>query len=405
MADFVFRGVKAREAIEFIRNKKLIPTERFDQWMGSANAKGFVVAGATQMALLEDLYNAAAKAKEDGKSIGWFREQFAESVNRHGWSYNGEEGWRARTIYQNNMRTASMAGRWQQIQENKKAFPYLVYMTVGDENVRADHRRWHYICLPVDDPFWDLFYPPNGWGCRCYVLQLSEKQLDRMGIQVSDSPDVPTSERVIRSTGQVYGDVPDGIDTGWEYNVGKAWKGPEDSFAAQLYRLPKKLRQTAEDHFNRSLAKREINDAWKVWLEMTARQDNPTGSSFVIGWLDPRTIEALDKPPVNLAILVQDNQTNHLQGQHKSDKDADAPAEILQNLPALLAAATAVLKHMKSGNVVYVLPSEGAKKARLVVSIDFSRKGRKINSVRSIGMVDVKNLRQKDYEILWGDLK
>ena len=47
----------------------------------------------------------------------------------------------------------------------------LVYRTVGDSRVRPDHEALDGIAKPVDDPFWNTFYPPNGFLCRCTVDQ------------------------------------------------------------------------------------------------------------------------------------------------------------------------------------------------------------------------------------------
>ena len=35
--------------------------------------------------------------------------------------------------------------------------------------------------LPVDDPWWQTHYPPNGWGCKCWVRQVSRREAERLG--------------------------------------------------------------------------------------------------------------------------------------------------------------------------------------------------------------------------------
>lgn len=73
--------------------------------------------------------------------------------------------------------SSQMASRWQQIQSNKETLPLLRYDTVGDERVRLEHQELDDVVRPVDDPFWDLYYPPNGWNCRCDVQQLDRGKI------------------------------------------------------------------------------------------------------------------------------------------------------------------------------------------------------------------------------------
>lgn len=65
---------------------------------------------------------------------------------------------------------AQMAERWHNMQL-LDTLPNLRYSTVGDANVRPEHQVLDGINLPMDDPFWDEYYPPNGYRCRCDVQQ------------------------------------------------------------------------------------------------------------------------------------------------------------------------------------------------------------------------------------------
>lgn len=42
--------------------------------------------------------------------------------------------------------------------------------------MREQHRILDGITLPPSDKFWDEFFPPNGWNCRCYAVQVSPKR-------------------------------------------------------------------------------------------------------------------------------------------------------------------------------------------------------------------------------------
>ena len=131
---------------------------------------------------------------------------------------------RLKLIYDTNTRQAYAAGQWQRIQRTKRALPYLRYVTKRDDRVRPLHALWDNVTLPVDDPFWQTHFPPNGYRCRCTVIQVTQAEYDRgetpRGPALKKQrPEVVTSEFVNRRTGEVT-DVPAGIDPGFDFNVG-----------------------------------------------------------------------------------------------------------------------------------------------------------------------------------------
>lgn len=72
-------------------------------------------------------------------------------------------------------RGAQMAHMWTKFVEQAHIYPNLVYRTVGDDRVRPEHQVLNGIVKPIDDPFWRMYYPPNGWRCRCTVMNTSEE--------------------------------------------------------------------------------------------------------------------------------------------------------------------------------------------------------------------------------------
>jgi SPP1 gp7 family putative phage head morphogenesis protein len=48
------------------------------------------------------------------------------------------------------------------------------YVTVGDDRVRDEHVGFDGVTLPKSDPFWITHWPPNGWACRCAVIEIFE---------------------------------------------------------------------------------------------------------------------------------------------------------------------------------------------------------------------------------------
>ncbi|HIB37967.1 phage minor head protein [Mesonia sp.] len=76
--------------------------------------------------------------------------------------------------YNSAQRAGAMAEKWAKYEDQKGVYPNLQYKTAKDNRVREDHANIDDVIKPVDDMFWDKWYPPNGFNCRCYVVQTSK---------------------------------------------------------------------------------------------------------------------------------------------------------------------------------------------------------------------------------------
>ncbi len=120
------------------------------------------------------------------------------------------------TVYRTELQTAFNAGRWiaDQDPDVQEILWGYKYVTVGDDRVREEHAALDGVTLPKDDPFWDKYWPPNGWNCRCQVIPVFE-------------------ERNIVKPDKIDGQIPQ-PDEGFAFNPGKL-------LATSLGRSEKKL--------------------------------------------------------------------------------------------------------------------------------------------------------------------
>ena len=207
------------EQIRFFRRKLNLSTEAWTDLWQSGHDGAFMVAGAAQTELLADLRGAVDAAIADGETLASFRGRFDAIVEKHGWSYKGGRGWRTRVIYETNLRSSYAAGRREQMLDVADLRPYWRYRhSHASEAPRDEHLAWDGLVLRYDDPWWDTHYPPNGWGCKCYVEALSERDIERLGLSVGEAPAL--DEEMVMTGGRLLS-VPAGIDPGWAYAPGR----------------------------------------------------------------------------------------------------------------------------------------------------------------------------------------
>lgn len=94
-----------------------------------------------------------------------------------------------KTEYNTAVSGGQMASKWVDIQRDKDILPYLEYDAVLDGRTTELCSKFHGIILPVDDPFWKAYYPPNHFNCRSTVRQVRSGALtDKSTIEYPDIP-------------------------------------------------------------------------------------------------------------------------------------------------------------------------------------------------------------------------
>lgn len=193
-----------REAVDFIRRKKLKVTfDSSDVWPDE-HATIFTSAKVTELAVLSDLKSSLITALEDGQSWSSWRRDLRTNLEAKGWwgrrqvvdAGTGEIGEvdlsspaRLRQIYQMNMRQAYAAGQWERIQRTKRVLPYLLRQLGPSVKHRPQHVAWAGTLLPVDDP-WIKAHPCPGaeHGCKCRYRQIGRVEYERLKAEGIPSP-------------------------------------------------------------------------------------------------------------------------------------------------------------------------------------------------------------------------
>lgn len=89
------------------------------------------------------------------------------------------------TVFQTNIQSSFNAGRWSEYHDPDVTgfFPYFQYHAVDDNRTRYEHAIHNGAIYRRDDPFWNEWWPPNGYNCRCTVTAVSKYEVEDHGIQ------------------------------------------------------------------------------------------------------------------------------------------------------------------------------------------------------------------------------
>ena len=228
------------EVTRYFSDKGLRPAFSWlDVWQ-EEHAHAFTVAKVTELDMLATLKASIETAIAKGQTFKTWREGLGPELQTRGWwgprevadptgartpkTVDISAPRRLRTIFDTNMRTARAAGQWERIQKSKRVLPQLLYVRTTSSEPRKAHLAFVGLVLPVDDAFWRTHFPPNGWGCKCAVRQISageaKRYLSTPGY--TDNPGKIVREEFVNTRTGAVERVPAGIDPGFAWNPGMA---------------------------------------------------------------------------------------------------------------------------------------------------------------------------------------
>ena len=263
-------------AIAFFERKGFKISWDWQEVWRHAHSQSFTVAKVTRLDVLTDIHHALLDDLKNGGSFSAFKDKLQPLLEAKGWwgkqeQVNRQTGeirtvtygtpWRLETIYETNMQSAYMAGRYHGMMAAKQYAPWWEYSAVMDSRTRPTHAALNGRVFRFDDPFWDSWYPPNGFRCRCRVIPRTDIEQQRGDFQTSSGAGrmQTITQSVKKPEGKIakvqvtgYKDPVTGKvltpDMGFDYNPGAASSRLQRLYDDKLQAAPADLRNKAKKH-------------------------------------------------------------------------------------------------------------------------------------------------------------
>ena len=207
------------KAIAFLAARGYIVTKDWEKLLEKSRDQAFYITGVMKEDIIKDAKNIIDRGITEGKTFNSIKDEFKSRMQAKGWEAST---FRLKQIYRINTDIAYSVGRFEEQNSIKDFAPVWVYDAVMDSNTRPAHAELNGKAFDADDPFWDYFYPPNGYACRCKVRAMTPERAERKGIEIESSKGkLKVAEDDNGEKTHAYKNIK--IDAGWDKNIGKEY--------------------------------------------------------------------------------------------------------------------------------------------------------------------------------------
>ena len=301
------------KALQYIKQKNLKPAFSYKDVWNEEHITSFTVAKVMNVDILQDIKNAVEKAIKNGETLSQFKKNLLPTLYKAGWTgkteiYDNIMGEkkevyidtprRLKTIYETNLRSAYMKGRFDRAYESD-AHPYLMYRVGPSKVHRPEHLEWDGLILDKNDPFWLTHNPPNGWGCKCYTVAVSkgrkeryEKEgiptptFDNQTVQVRVKTKAPKTiyKTFVNKRNGTISKVPVGVDPSFNFNQGNYSRDLvlfDDFMKKAKKTFPARFENIAETILRNEIKKEQFESFIERAFENKTASKNITAVGFI----------------------------------------------------------------------------------------------------------------------------
>lgn len=156
------------EAHTDVLNRNIQRLEMSDTMRKRLTRSNYIFSGMKTFHELNEAFPSLLDSNGNRKTFEAFLNDVRKIDNTYNSNYLREE-------YNFVQSSAEMAAKWERFSEDGDRYN-LQYRTANDGKVRPEHAALNGVTLPPSDPFWEEYYPPNGWNCRCTVVQVRKSK-------------------------------------------------------------------------------------------------------------------------------------------------------------------------------------------------------------------------------------
>ena len=410
-----------QDAIRYLEQKFPKASWAYTDLLDNAHDRAFVVAKMVDVDLATTVQRSIIDAMQEGKGYKAWAKDIDKVLAKSGW-YDGQinvdaQGnakkvvtggqHRLETIYRTNVAAAYEAGRQQVIFNDRDddPFGYVMYSAIMDNRTRPTHKALHGKVMEKSDPAWSSISPPNGYNCRCTIVELTQGQIDRYGYKVSKSEgklstqviELPNGKEAQRTLFELDNGAVFKTDVG--FNHAPKILPMQTLFDKAILAEPKFASRVVSQALAQPRIKAQVNQEVKTWVQGVDAK-YAKGEFRHVGVIPSVFIEALaNKKNFELqtaVITLHDRiSLHHLAREHKTHSQ-----EWVENIVENLTGKYALYWDNKKNYPVFIFDIPNSK-YRLVMRLNENIKGHNVfnekqkftgNVIRTITVDTIENI-------------